>query len=163
MLAYHIQASQCAIRTKVAIRSRRTAVPYSEYRSILRATRTRRSKRAVFNRPMSVVVCEHRKHTEKPNDRREAISVAAFGTQAVYEVRVLLSSVNEASQRGSLRPSGSLSIRCVFKLQPYRFCNYKRWFNYWISWLLYRLRCIKLYNSIFCYVQQVCHYCSRID
>lgn len=59
--AYHKHASQCAISTNVAIRRSRTAVPYSEYLSILRATRTSRSRRAVFRRPMSVVVCNHHK------------------------------------------------------------------------------------------------------
>lgn len=51
-----MQASQCAMSTNVDIRSTRTAAPYSEYLSIFLATRTRRSSRAVFNRPISVVV-----------------------------------------------------------------------------------------------------------
>lgn len=55
---YHMQANQCAIRANVAIKSTSTAAPYSEYRSIFRATRTRRSNRAVFNSPIKVVVCK---------------------------------------------------------------------------------------------------------
>lgn len=42
--------------TKVDIRSTSTAAPYSEYLSIFLATRTRRSSRAVFSNPISVVV-----------------------------------------------------------------------------------------------------------
>lgn len=61
-------------------------MPYSEYLSILRATRTSRNKRAVFNKPMRVVVCKHRKHTEKAvQQSHEAISLAAYRTQALYE------------------------------------------------------------------------------
>lgn len=41
---------------KVAMRSSRTAAPYSEYLSIFRATLTRRRSLAVFSRPMRVVV-----------------------------------------------------------------------------------------------------------
>lgn len=82
--AYHKQASQCAISTKVAMRRRRTAVPYSEYLSIFRATRTSRNKRAVFNKPMSVVVCKHRKHTEKAVRRsQKAISSAAYRNPSI--------------------------------------------------------------------------------
>lgn len=51
-----MQASQCAMSTKVDIRSTSTAAPYSEYLSIFLATRTRRSSRAVFSNPISVVV-----------------------------------------------------------------------------------------------------------
>lgn len=42
--------------------SMRTAAPYSEQRSSLRATRTSRSRRAVFSRPIRVVV-QSGKHT----------------------------------------------------------------------------------------------------
>ncbi len=51
-----MQASQCAMSANVAMRRMRTAAPYSEYRSIFRATLTRRSRRAVFSRPIRVVV-----------------------------------------------------------------------------------------------------------
>lgn len=53
-----MHASQCAIKANVAIKRIKTAAPYSEYRSILRATRTKRKSRAVFNNPISVVVCK---------------------------------------------------------------------------------------------------------
>lgn len=55
-MPYHIHASQWAIRANVAIRSSKTAAPYSEYLSIFLATLTSRSKRAVFNKPINVVV-----------------------------------------------------------------------------------------------------------
>lgn len=51
-----MQASQCAINANVAIRRTKTAAPYSEYRSIFRATRTNRNNRAVFNSPINVAV-----------------------------------------------------------------------------------------------------------
>lgn len=54
---HQMQANQWAIRAKVAINSNNTAAPYSEYLSIFRATLTKRSKRAVFNNPIKVVVC----------------------------------------------------------------------------------------------------------
>ena len=74
-MAYQMQASQWATRAKALMRRIRTAAPYSEYLttimmmmmmmimmmtnlSILRATLTSRSKRAVFSSPMSVVVCK---------------------------------------------------------------------------------------------------------
>lgn len=56
-IAYHMHASQWAISANVAISSSSTAAPYSEYRSIFRATRTSLSSRAVFSSPISVVVC----------------------------------------------------------------------------------------------------------
>lgn len=82
--AYHKQASQCAMSTKVAIKRRRTAVPYSEYRSIFRATRTSRSSLAVFSRPISVVVCNQQNaHLSTLGHRWQTNSVlAANGTQA---------------------------------------------------------------------------------
>lgn len=72
-MAYQMQASQWAIKANVAINSSSTAAPYSEYLtspsplspftlsgltdlSSFRATRTRRSSRAVFSSPISVVV-----------------------------------------------------------------------------------------------------------
>lgn len=58
-ISYHIQASQCAIKANVAIRSTKTAAPYSEYLSILRATLTNLNKRAVLRRPIKVVVCKY--------------------------------------------------------------------------------------------------------
>lgn len=51
-----MQASQWAINANVAINNTSTAAPYSEYRSILRATRTKRNSRAVFNSPISAVL-----------------------------------------------------------------------------------------------------------
>lgn len=54
-----MQANQWAINANVAINRINTAAPYSEYRSILRATRTNRKRRAVFNNPINVVVCEY--------------------------------------------------------------------------------------------------------
>lgn len=53
---YQMQASQWAMRAKVAINNTSTAAPYSEYLSIFLATLTSRSKRAVFNNPIRVVV-----------------------------------------------------------------------------------------------------------
>lgn len=53
-----MQANQCAMRAKVAISSSKTAAPYSEYLSIFLATRTRRRSRAVFSKPIKVVVCK---------------------------------------------------------------------------------------------------------
>lgn len=55
--SYQMQASQWAISAKVAISNNRTAAPYSEYLSILRATLTSLRSRAVFRRPINVVVC----------------------------------------------------------------------------------------------------------
>ena len=60
-LSYQIQANQWAMRANVAMSRRRTAAPYSEYLSILRATRTNRRRRAVFNKPIKVVVCADEK------------------------------------------------------------------------------------------------------
>ena len=57
-IAYQPQANQWAARAKPTLRSTRRAVPYSEYRSSFRATRTRRRRRAVFRRPIRVVVYE---------------------------------------------------------------------------------------------------------
>lgn len=54
-----MHASQCAMSAKVAIRSRSTAAPYSEYLSIFLATLTKRNKRAVFSKPIRVVVCNN--------------------------------------------------------------------------------------------------------
>ena len=54
-MAYQMQANQCASRANEHIRRHSTAIPYSEYWSNLRATRTRRNKRAVFNSPINVV------------------------------------------------------------------------------------------------------------
>lgn len=51
-----MQAIQCAMSANVAIRSKRTAAPYSEYLSIFLATRTNLKSRAVFKRPINVVV-----------------------------------------------------------------------------------------------------------
>lgn len=51
-----MQANQWAIKANVAIKSNNTAAPYSEYLSIFRATRTNRRRRAVFNKPIRVVV-----------------------------------------------------------------------------------------------------------
>lgn len=53
---YQMQANQCAMSTNVDMSRTRTAAPYSEYLSILRATRTSLSNRAVFRSPMRVVV-----------------------------------------------------------------------------------------------------------
>lgn len=51
-----MQANQWAIRAKVAMRRSRTAAPYSEYLSIFLATLTSLRSRAVFRRPIRVVV-----------------------------------------------------------------------------------------------------------
>lgn len=56
LFTYHIHASQCAIRANVAISNNNTAAPYSEYLSIFLATLTKRKRRAVFNKPIKVVV-----------------------------------------------------------------------------------------------------------
>ena len=61
-MAYQMQESQCAISRKVASSNMSTAAPYSEYLSNFRATRTNRNRRAVFKRPINVVVCKRRKH-----------------------------------------------------------------------------------------------------
>ena len=55
-MAYQTQANQCATNAKPNIKSISNAIPYSEYRSSLRATRTSLNKRAVFNKPINVVV-----------------------------------------------------------------------------------------------------------
>ena len=60
-IAYHIHANQWAIRAKVAINNNIKAAPYSEYLSSFLATLTSRNNLAVFNSPMSVVVCKQRK------------------------------------------------------------------------------------------------------
>ena len=59
---YQMQANQWAISANVAMSRIRTAAPYSEYLSIFRATLTNLSKRAVFNRPINVVVWKKIKH-----------------------------------------------------------------------------------------------------
>ena len=55
-MAYHMQASQWAMRAKVAISKSNTAAPYSLYRSSFLATLTNLRRRAVFSRPIRVVV-----------------------------------------------------------------------------------------------------------
>lgn len=52
------------MRANVAMSSSRTAAPYSEYLSILRATLTSLSSLAVFNSPIRVVVCKSKNSLE---------------------------------------------------------------------------------------------------
>ena len=60
-IAYHTQASQWAIKAKVAISNNNMDNPYSEYLSNFLATLTSRNNRAVFNSPMRVVVWKKKK------------------------------------------------------------------------------------------------------
>ena len=55
-IKYHRQASQWAIKAKPNIKRKSKAMPYSEYRSAFLATLTNRKRRAVFNKPIRVVV-----------------------------------------------------------------------------------------------------------
>lgn len=55
-MAYHMHASQWAMSTKVHMSKKRTAAPYSEYRSSFLATRTNRNSRAVFRRLVKVAI-----------------------------------------------------------------------------------------------------------
>ena len=68
-MAYQMQASQWATKAKADMRRMRTAAPYSEYLSIFRATRTSRSRRAVFSKPINVVVWK-RKYFIPPHNRK---------------------------------------------------------------------------------------------
>lgn len=73
-----MQASQWAMRAKVAMRRRRTAAPYSEYLSIFLATLTRRRSRAVFRRPMRVVVCRLGRNHCKARRRHDKALLYCF-------------------------------------------------------------------------------------
>lgn len=75
---HQMQASQWAMRAKVAMRRRRTAAPYSEYLSIFLATLTRRRSRAVFRRPMRVVVCRLGRNHCKARRRHDKALLYSF-------------------------------------------------------------------------------------
>ena len=74
-MAYQMQASQWATRAKADMRRMRTAAPYSEYLSIFLATLTRRSRRAVFSRPINVVVWKQKYFT---SGTKENISLGKY-------------------------------------------------------------------------------------
>lgn len=63
-MAYHMQHNQWAMSKNVANKSMSTAAPYSEYLSSFRATLTNRKSRAVFNKPISVVVWKAKKQQQ---------------------------------------------------------------------------------------------------
>lgn len=85
-----MHASQWAMRAKVAMRRRRTAAPYSEYLSIFLATLTRRRSRAVFRRPMRVVVCcLGRKHCKAQLETKQKhYSIASTGTKLRWNINL---------------------------------------------------------------------------